>query len=145
MLTILWTIPHEFSLQTQCHELSEDLEFDAVSYAWGTAPVSVAIKCNDAILYITPTVYEMLRHLSQSKPNPERPVWVDAICINQANAEEKAVQVPQMRQVYSLARSVVVWLRSPTNESDALINGLNEVAKPWNSKEALKIMVERWP
>jgi hypothetical protein len=38
-----------------------------------------------------------------------RTVWIDAICINQEDDEEKAFQVPLMRSIYSKAKRVVVW------------------------------------
>jgi len=37
-------------------------------------------------------------------------MWIDAICINQGDDEEKSKQVTRMRDVYKLARRVVVWL-----------------------------------
>lgn len=36
--------------------------------------------------------------------------WVDAVCINQDDLEERSAQVKIMPQVYSKARCVVVWL-----------------------------------
>ncbi|UPX12688.1 uncharacterized protein EKO05_0003227 [Ascochyta rabiei] len=81
LLTIIWTTSNEFKLQTECHTLTGDLEFDAISYVWGTSPASVAITCNDAVLAITPTAFEMLGYLYLFKPEPKRPIWIDAICI----------------------------------------------------------------
>jgi hypothetical protein len=117
LLTIIWTTADQFELRTQCHELTTDLEFDAISYVWGKAPASVPVKCNNATLLVTPTAFEMLGYLYFFSPNPERPIWVDAICINQKNADEKAVQVPLMHQIYSHAQSVVVWMGQSTAES----------------------------
>lgn len=37
-------------------------------------------------------------------------LWVDAICINQKNSEEKTQQLRQMAQVYLKADFVCVWL-----------------------------------
>ncbi|KAK4125477.1 hypothetical protein N657DRAFT_678594 [Parathielavia appendiculata] len=36
-------------------------------------------------------------------------VWVDAICVNQSDAEEKSQQLPLMQDIYSKAKKVVVW------------------------------------
>ena len=36
--------------------------------------------------------------------------WIDAICINQADEDEKATQIPLMGKVYSLAGRVLGWL-----------------------------------
>jgi hypothetical protein len=56
----------------------------------------------------------MLEHLRQYRPNPDRPLWIDAICINQVDADEKSSQVQQMSKVYSHATSVVIWM-GPSN------------------------------
>lgn len=130
LLTIVWTTSDEFSLRTDCHELTEDLEFDAISYVWGTVPASIAVNCNNVALYITPTVFEMLGYLYMFKPGPERPIWIDAVCINQANAAEKAVQVPLMHQIYRHANSVVVWLGRSMSETKELMTGLSSVSAP---------------
>lgn len=53
-------------------------------------------------------LYTALEHLHHLKV--KLPIWIDAICINQKNAAEKAVQVAQMRTIYEHAFSVVVWL-----------------------------------
>lgn len=39
-----------------------------------------------------------------------RVLWVDAVCINQENAEEREQQVAIIKQVYARAANVVVWL-----------------------------------
>jgi hypothetical protein len=36
--------------------------------------------------------------------------WVDAICIDQANTQERGHQVSIMRAIYEGAQSVIVWL-----------------------------------
>ena len=38
------------------------------------------------------------------------PIWIDAICINQSNNEEKSQQVAMMGEIYSGAAEVLVWL-----------------------------------
>jgi hypothetical protein len=37
-------------------------------------------------------------------------LWIDAICIDQSNLKERNRQVAQMRDVYTNAESVIVWL-----------------------------------
>ncbi|TKA73763.1 hypothetical protein B0A55_07125 [Friedmanniomyces simplex] len=38
------------------------------------------------------------------------PIWVDAICINQADADERNQQVAQMAQIYASSFAMVIWL-----------------------------------
>lgn len=38
-------------------------------------------------------------------------IWIDAICINQSDDEEKSIQVLHMRDIYVQAEETFVWLR----------------------------------
>lgn len=45
-----------------------------------------------------------------TKSSSERYIWIDAICINQTAAQEKALQVRLMAHIYGTAQTVVAWL-----------------------------------
>ena len=51
-------------------------------------------------------------------------MWIDAICINQKDDDEKSTQVALMRDIYHFADEVIVWLgraqavRNPNDEPD---------------------------
>ena len=66
-------------LHTTPHNLPGIIDYDAISYVWGTAAVSVRVPCNDGELLITPTAYEMLHHLRSHRSDPSRALWIDAI------------------------------------------------------------------
>lgn len=113
------------------HKFQDDLEYDAVSYVWGTAEASVNVPCNGKNLTVTPTVFEMLQYL-----NPNRSYWLDSICINQQDSEEKAVQIPLMHRIYALAAFVVIWMGLPTPQSEKFMLGFSNALKnmrEWNS------------
>ncbi|KAI1640004.1 heterokaryon incompatibility protein-domain-containing protein [Biscogniauxia mediterranea] len=55
------------------------------------------------------------------------PIWVDAICINQTDVDEKSAQVTMMDRVYSVATYVVAWLGPPDEHSDVGIQTLNKL------------------
>ncbi|KAH7062951.1 heterokaryon incompatibility protein-domain-containing protein [Paraphoma chrysanthemicola] len=97
-------------LVTKRVSLEEKPKFDAISYVWGTAPASVVVECNGAPLLVTPTAYDMLQHLRLYRPNLYLPVWIDAICINQNDPDEKSHQIQQMTTIFSWATSVIVWM-----------------------------------
>lgn len=133
LLTIVST---EGTLQftTKPHKLTEDLEFDAISYVWGVAPASVEAICNDKAMLVTPTAHEMLKHLHLHRPAPHRPLWIDAICINQKDMNEKAIQIPLMRHIYSRAACVVVWMGPSTPQTDAFVANfprVSTIARKW--------------
>ena len=145
LLTIIWTTSDQFELRTDCHALTADLQFDAISYVWGSAPASVRVKCNNGTLLVTPTAFEMLGYLYLYKPEPQRPIWVDAICINQSDAEEKAVQVPLMHRIYSSAKTVLVWPGRLDQTALDCARGLQEIPGPWDCKSADDAILQRWP
>lgn len=123
--------------------LTDELNFDAISYVWGTAPASVPVQCNGATLYITPTAFEMLGYLYFFKPGPERPIWIDAICINQTDTDEKAVQVPLMSRIYSCAYRVVAWLGQATAASDSFLTEMRNLTEQVDADEDKQIALIR--
>jgi hypothetical protein len=52
-----------------------------------------------------------------------RTVWIDALCINQNDLEERAQQVSFMKDIYARAKHVVVWLGD--NNVDAQLSAVN--------------------
>ncbi len=45
-------------------------------------------------------------------------VWIDAICIDQANIDERSKQVLRMGRIFQQADRVLVWLGDDANQSD---------------------------
>ena len=110
------------------YTLTEDLDYDAISYVWGSAPALVTVKCNSEPLLVTSTALDMLHclHLHQTNTTT-RKIWIDAICINQTDEEEKGTQIPLMREIYSRARTVVVWMGHSTPETDIFFTEFQEM------------------
>jgi hypothetical protein len=48
----------------------------------------------------------------------QRVLWIDAICINQDDQEEKEHQIKAMADIYGNANRVVVWLGEAADDSD---------------------------
>jgi hypothetical protein len=57
-------------------------EYFALSYTWGNPSLSDKIVINGKVLGITQSCADALRRMLKGKP--ERMIWVDSICINQA-------------------------------------------------------------
>lgn len=60
-----------------------------------------------------------MRRLRPNKPERSRNLWIDAICINQKDDKEKAVEVQLMYEIYANAERVNIWL-GQGSESTAL-------------------------
>ncbi|KAH7267942.1 heterokaryon incompatibility protein-domain-containing protein [Fusarium solani] len=88
--------------------LSKSLKFEALSYEWKQAHGLTSITCNGTPRPVTHNLALALRALRLS--SSPRVLWVDAVCINQEDPEEKAKQIPLMREIYASATSVLTWL-----------------------------------
>jgi len=93
-----------------CGSLSGTVDFEALSYTWGTFENAPIISVQRQPRQVTQNLAAALRRLRH--PDHPRVLWVDALCINQSDDAEKSLQVAQMRQVYTSPRNtqVVVWL-----------------------------------
>jgi hypothetical protein len=67
-------------------------------------------------------------HLNTNEPVISN-LWIDAICINQKNADEKQAQVPLMGEIYANATEVMVWLGRDSSDW-AEFKWLNESGCP---------------
>jgi hypothetical protein len=140
-------ISHGLKLFTTRHNLEDKPDFAAVSYVWGAAPASISIPCNGSSILITSTAYNMLEHLRLFGV----PVWVDAICINQEDLEEKSTQIPLMQKIYTNASCVFVWIgtSNPSIQSFMLnFPGVMDLSKSWTRRvetDHPKWRGEDWP
>ncbi|KAH3999831.1 hypothetical protein HBI25_123300 [Parastagonospora nodorum] len=95
------------------------VQYEAMSYAWGdqqpTERLTIKGSTPHQNIMIRPNVDTMLRHLRSS--TQQRRLWIDALCINQNDLEEKGSQVRFMEEVYRQAKAIVIWLGTPEDEA----------------------------
>lgn len=96
-------------------QTGEIIEYTALSYTWGYPTLSETLICNKKRRMISSSNAAALVALR----SPIEPVyvWIDAICINQDDAEEKSAQVARMLNIYRKAHLVVAWLGEPDGDS----------------------------
>ncbi|KAG4441299.1 hypothetical protein IFR05_003227 [Cadophora sp. M221] len=82
--------------------------YEAIAYTWGNPDRTEEIMVSGCRMKVTKSVYEVLATLS-SQFLPQL-LWIDAICIDQENSEEKEQQVPIMDKIYSNALITTVFL-----------------------------------
>jgi hypothetical protein len=97
--------------------LDQASPFHALSYVWGEAGATQPITVDGERLEIRESLWwflHSLRALMQGVLN----VWLDIVCINQQDEEEKNFQVSMMGDIFSSAESVLAWLGQATAESE---------------------------
>ena len=89
-------------------EDKKKIPYHALSYTWGKAIESHIIWLEDKPFPIRANLYEFLK---QCRPKEDSFfLWIDAICINQKDKDEKTLQVRRMRDIYKCAGQVLVCL-----------------------------------
>ncbi|KAI1378382.1 heterokaryon incompatibility protein-domain-containing protein [Hypoxylon crocopeplum] len=93
-------------------DIHVDPYYEALSYTWGVPQFTEDLLIEEggkwALMRITSNLRDALFRFRL--PLDVRKLWVDALCINQQDDEEKALQIPLMSQIYRRASAVLVWL-----------------------------------
>ncbi|KAF1932475.1 HET-domain-containing protein [Didymella exigua CBS 183.55] len=101
------------------------IPYECLSYTWGSEPPTEKLyvwqesSAHDGgheprYLFVRNNLLTALRYLRLAH-SPRR-IWVDAICINQDNLQEKGREVARMGLIYRMAAHVLVWI-GPEDET----------------------------
>lgn len=139
-LSYTWGNPHASGVDFTEH-------FDAVSAEYSVAQ-KVPILCENRVLHVQRNLLDSLNAFQQSLkdrqgvqgdsgvPLPSKlhltsaglRIWIDAICINQADLEERSHQVRVMDQIYRKAAHTIIWLGRADQYSAAAAETISRVA-----------------
>lgn len=108
-------------------QLDEANPFYALSYVWGPASDSDLIDLDGQAVLIRKNLWQFLQQLC--KRFSALRVWLDYICINQQDIEERNYQVSMMDQIYRSADSVYAWIGPSTEESSNFFKSVQSVAQ----------------
>ncbi|KAI3316668.1 HET-domain-containing protein [Xylariaceae sp. AK1471] len=108
--------------------------YETVSYTWGGQQKDHYIYIDGKRLSITKNCSELLfsfRNPRRRDASSRRRLWVDSICINQQDEDEKCAQVEIMHQIYQRSSQVLIWLGQATPESDLLFQNIRRCTWQW--------------
>ncbi|KAI0427329.1 heterokaryon incompatibility protein-domain-containing protein [Xylaria sp. FL1042] len=108
-------------------KLSGNVGYDALSWVWGPAgneqplyltTIGPSLDSNKEVdvgqgheqngcIFIRPSLYEFL--VEYRRRAYTKFLWIDAICLDQASDEDKSLHIPDLRQIYENADSVLYW------------------------------------
>jgi hypothetical protein len=97
------------------HDVADGIQYDCLSYTWETDLPNHVILLDGAALPITWNLLQALNCLRQVQKSDL--VWIDAICINQQDLDERSQQVQIMPKIYSGAQYVMAYLGAEADGS----------------------------
>jgi hypothetical protein len=109
-------------------KVGRNFHYEALSYVWGDRSRTESILLQDKHFRVSHNLWLALRRLRYD--NKPRFLWVDALCINQENVQERNQQVAMMRHIYHMADRVLVWLGEEADDSHLVFDHLKE----WQAK-----------
>ena len=88
--------------------LAERPSYEALSYVWGDPSDCIPIRVQHRDVKITRNLYAALQQLRSGTTT--RTLWIDQLCINQWDSDEKTEQVRLMRHIYQRCTQCLIWL-----------------------------------
>lgn len=153
--------------------LGSGVKYEAVSYSWGNGPSDRLIYINGGHFHVTANLEAALkvfrheivsnaRHSSILDDFNERLKnvefndtykWIDALCINQEDNNERNDQIQLMRNIYSQSVRLVVWLGEEPEHNDLAIDTVMGIVsslrlsdnkvKPWLNQQSVPSLITK--
>ena len=110
---------------------TKDQGFSALSYTWESSEKASSVILDGHHFSVTKNLEAALRCIrkynklgldTERTHGSEEAWWIDAICINQGNIEERNQQVTMMRRIFKRAEKVDVWLGEESDDSNLAMN-----------------------
>jgi hypothetical protein len=100
--------------------LTNHPQYTALSYVWGDPTDRLPIYIDGIFFSATKNLALALQHIR--KVDQDEVLWIDAVCINQKDIDERNDQVLLMGTLYSEAEEVVIWLGEADVTTDELVD-----------------------
>ncbi|KAJ4409446.1 hypothetical protein N0V82_009466 [Gnomoniopsis sp. IMI 355080] len=111
---------------------SPEADYNALSYVWGSDRKPFAMQVlresrpgsstSTGTIHLTRSLYHALRDLRDCAEIQPKTFWIDQICIDQGNEDEKSHQVSQMGKVFAHATRVWTYLGSHQETDDEALD-----------------------
>ncbi|KAK3328608.1 heterokaryon incompatibility protein-domain-containing protein [Cercophora scortea] len=121
-------------------------KYEALSYVWGDANERKSLLLHGHTHSVTANLEAALRHLRYG--DEPCTLWIDALCINQDDLEERGAQVEQMGTVFRQADRVISWLGEASDDSDEGMDAIADL-EAWiydndDDEEFIKDLSNAW-
>ncbi|KAF2170712.1 hypothetical protein M409DRAFT_19526 [Zasmidium cellare ATCC 36951] len=109
-------------------DLSEAPGYFAVSYTWGDGRQHQQLNVNDKVMSVRQNCYYALWQIHMKYPTQPY-VWIDSLCINQDDLEEKAFQIQLMERIFIQAKSVLACIGPHADDSELVVDAVRKAKK----------------
>lgn len=128
-MRLLYLIPgtSESRLQAVLNHVPSNYSgmYQALSYVWGNDLRDKELVTPDGIIPVTTSLYKALLALRQT--GQAVMVWADAVCINQADNNEKSQQIRLMPKIFQACQHVYAFVSEGSSAIDQALSMLMHV------------------
>lgn len=103
-------------------------QYAAISYTWGSPQGSCSITINGKSFEVGQNCHYALAQIAPHLQDNLRYFWLDSICINQTDLDEKALQVEMMGDIYIRAETVFSCVGPHADDSEIVLPMVKEMA-----------------
>ena len=111
LLRVLPSLSHGSPIRCELNTASisrERNKYIAGSYVWGPPEPTMSILVDGGHFQVRENLFRFLKAFRSRYKT--QVIWLDAICINQDDIQERSHQVQEMKRIYSGAKCVYSWL-----------------------------------
>ncbi|KAJ5210109.1 hypothetical protein N7491_009921 [Penicillium cf. griseofulvum] len=115
------TSDNQIHCEIERASIDEHPVYEALSYTWGNDTNNIPIQVGSgSVISVTENLFVALHALSPAES--PRTIWIDALCINQDDLAEVSHEVSFMKDIYTRASRVFVWLGPAADNSDEVMD-----------------------
>ncbi|KAK4574749.1 hypothetical protein LTR86_001590 [Recurvomyces mirabilis] len=115
----------DLAVSVETHSLSNAPDFHAISYTWGDSGNEKRVLVSGHQLQVRHNCHYALWQARLHYPGSL--VWIDAICINQKDNDEKSPQVAIMFDIFSRAEEVLACIGEHDGTSEVIVRRMPEI------------------
>lgn len=106
--------------------------YETISYTWGDPTLRGQVEIDGSAIDVPASSAATLRCMR--RPDTCRRVWIDAVCINQADILERNFQVAMMGEIYRRASHNLVYLGEEDAGTQSAIASLGRALEELNMR-----------
>ena len=110
-------------------DLEDHPQYQRTYYFSGGPRKPGKIHCDGIDMMVGGELYSVLKRLRPLPGSNLLAIWVDAVCINQFDLEERKLHVGNMSKIYENAEIVRIWLGEEVGNETRAFETLKEVAE----------------